>query len=56
MQWLASVTSDSVVVAHHGSSRYLRGHILNLSPEEILDLDAPQDKVLMIEGETLTWL
>jgi probable phosphoglycerate mutase len=56
MQWLASVTSDSVVVAHHGTSRYLRGHILELSPQEILDLDAPQDKVLMIEGETLTWL
>ncbi len=56
MGWLAGVTSDCVVVAHHGTSRYLQGHVLKLPPQEILDLDAPQDKVLMIEGEMLTWL
>ena len=56
VEWLESVTSDTVVVAHYGTARCIRGHFLKLSPAEILDLDAPQDKVLMIEGVTLTWL
>jgi probable phosphoglycerate mutase len=56
MEWLAEVTSDSIVVAHHGTARYLRGHFLKLAPDQILDLDVPQDKVLMIEGDTLAWL
>ncbi len=56
VEWLQSVTSDTVVVAHYGTARCIRGHFLKLSPAEILNLDVPQDKVLMIEDETLTWL
>jgi broad specificity phosphatase PhoE len=56
MEWLADVTSDAVVVAHGGTSRCLRGHFLELAPQEIVHLDVPQDKVLMIEGNALTWL
>jgi probable phosphoglycerate mutase len=56
MDWLAGVTSDSVVVAHGGTNRCLRGHFLKLSPHEIVQLDVPQDKVLMIEDNKLTWL
>jgi probable phosphoglycerate mutase len=56
MDWLAGVTSDSVVVAHGGTNRCLRGHFLKLPPHEIVQLDVPQDKVLMIEGDKLTWL
>ena len=56
MEWLTEVTSDSIVVAHHGTARYLRGHFLKLAPAEILDLDVPQDNVLVIEGGRLTWL
>jgi broad specificity phosphatase PhoE len=55
-EWLAEVTSDTVVVAHYGTARLIRGHVLKLPPDEILRLDAPQDKVLMIDGETLSWL
>jgi broad specificity phosphatase PhoE len=55
-EWFAEVTSDTVVVAHYGTARLIRGHVLKLPPEEILRLDAPQDKVLMIDGETLSWL
>ena len=54
--WVESVTSDTVVVAHYGTARCIRGYFLKLAPAEILDLDVPQDKVLMIEGDTLTWL
>ncbi len=56
VDWLESVTSDTVVVAHYGTARCIRGHILKLAPDEILNLDAPQDKVLMIEGDATTWL
>ncbi len=56
MSWLAEVTNDTIIVAHGGTSRCLRGHFLKLAPQEILHLDVPQDKVLMIEHETLTWL
>jgi probable phosphoglycerate mutase len=44
------------VVGHGGTSRSLRGHFLRLPPEEIVHLDVPQDKVLMIEDGKLTWL
>jgi broad specificity phosphatase PhoE len=54
--WLAGVTADTIVVAHGGTIRCLRGHLLKLAPEELIYLDVPQDKVLMIEGDKLTWL
>jgi broad specificity phosphatase PhoE len=54
--WLAGVTADTIAVAHGGTSRCLRGHLLKLAPEELIHLDVPQDKVLMIEGDKLTWL
>ena len=56
MDWFSGVTCDTVAVAHGGTNRCLRGHLLKLSPHEILSLDVPQDKVLMIEGDQLTWL
>ncbi len=56
MDWLAEVVSDTVVVAHGGTSRCLRGHFLKLPPQEMVHLDVPQDKVLMIEAGKLTWL
>jgi probable phosphoglycerate mutase len=56
MDWLAGVATDTVAVAHGGTSRCLRGHFLNLAPQEMVHLDVPQDKVLMIEGNKLTWL
>ncbi|MGO9545311.1 MAG: histidine phosphatase family protein [Rhodomicrobium sp.] len=56
MDWLDGVTRDTVAVAHGGTSRCLRGHLLKLPPQEMVHLDVPQDKVLMIEGNKLTWL
>ena len=56
MDWFAEVSKDTVVVAHGGTSRCLRGHFWKLPPLEIVNLDVPQDKVLMIEGDRLTWL
>jgi broad specificity phosphatase PhoE len=48
--WLADVVRPTVVVAHGGIMRCLRGHALGLPPEAILHLTVPQDKVMLIEG------
>jgi broad specificity phosphatase PhoE len=56
MDWFTGVTEDTVAVAHGGTNRCIRGHFLKLSPQEIVHLDVPQDKVLMIEDGKLTWL
>ena len=56
VEWIESVRSDTVAVAHYGTARCIRAHFLKLKPAAMLDLDAPQDKVLMIEGDTPTWL
>ncbi len=51
--WFESVTQDTVAVAHGGINRCLRAHFLKLSPEELVYLDVPQDKVLLIEQDNL---
>jgi probable phosphoglycerate mutase len=56
VEWIESVRSDTIAVAHYGTARCIRAHFLKLKPAAMLDLDAPQDKVLMIEGDRLTWL
>jgi broad specificity phosphatase PhoE len=48
--WLADVTRPTVVVAHGGIMRCLRGHVLGLAPQDMLTLTVPQDRVMLIEG------
>lgn len=55
-EWLGEVTRDTVVVAHGGPMRCIRGMILGLSQDEIFMLPSPQDKVLRIKGTDLRWL
>ena len=50
VSWLASVTEPTVVVSHGGVMRCLRGHVLGLPSAAILQLEVPQDKVMLIEG------
>jgi probable phosphoglycerate mutase len=54
--WAASITRDSVVVSHGGVSRCLRAHALALDPATIPDLESPQDRVLIVSGNTMRWL
>jgi broad specificity phosphatase PhoE len=56
VDWLSSVERDTVAVAHGGVSRCLRGYVLDLTPAEIIHLDVPQDKVLIVDGNTVTWV
>lgn len=56
LEWLDEVRQDTVVVAHGGPMRCIRGALTALEPEEIATLTAPQDQVLRIDGTELSWL
>ena len=54
-EWLATVERDTVVDAHGGVSRALRGHIYDLAPSEITELKVPQDKILVLRADQMAW-
>ncbi len=54
--WLAEVERDCVVVAHGGVSRALRAVLGSLQSSEIMRLEVPQDRILVIQSETRRWL
>jgi len=56
LSWLTEVDRDTVVTAHGGIMRCLRGHFMGLATKETVQLDVPQDKVLRIEDGALSWL
>jgi len=53
--WLADIERDSVVVAHGGVSRALRGHIYKLAPEDVTELSVPQNKILILRSDGMDW-
>jgi broad specificity phosphatase PhoE len=55
-EWLADTRRDTVVVAHGGVSRVLRGLVLQLAGAEIARLEVPQDKVLLVQAGSIRWL
>jgi probable phosphoglycerate mutase len=54
--WLAQLSRDSVVVAHGGVSRVLRGLALGLPTTDVPFLPVPQDQVLVIQAGSQRWL
>ncbi len=54
--WLGEVDRDTVVAAHGGVMRVLRGLSLGLDHAAIFLLDVPQDKVLVVEAGRTRWL
>jgi probable phosphoglycerate mutase len=55
-RWLGAVVGDAVVVAHGGVMRVLRGLVEGLSPQEMLALPVPQDRVLLLADGLAAWL
>ena len=53
MSWLSSVKAPTVVVSHGGIMRCLRGHVLGLPHAAIMQLEVPQDKVMLINEGTV---
>ena len=56
IDWLESVDRDTVVAAHGGVSRSLRGHLAGADMDGVLQLVAPQDKILVIKQGQMSWM
>ena len=54
--WLSSVDRNAIVTSHGGVMRTLQGLVLGLTPAEILSLDAPQDRIMVLRRGTVDWL
>jgi len=54
--WLETVERTAVIVAHGGVMRVMRGLTEGLAPEAVQALPVPQDKVLVLEGDSARWL
>ncbi|HEU0060347.1 MAG TPA: histidine phosphatase family protein [Hyphomicrobiaceae bacterium] len=54
--WVGEVAADTVVVAHGGVSRALRAVLFGLSAPEVMRLEVPQDRILVIETGAMRWL
>ena len=55
-EWLGTVTSDCVVTTHGGITRTLRVSLLGREPSCVLQLEVPQDKVLVIRRGSMEWI
>lgn len=55
LNWLRSVKRDSIVASHGAFSRCLRGHVLDIDHNKILDLEVPQDRFFSIKQGQIDW-
>ncbi|MCF6198553.1 MAG: histidine phosphatase family protein [Hyphomicrobiaceae bacterium] len=57
LNWLAEIEQDTVVAAHAGVSRVLQAHFSqHPHRNEVAFLQAPQDRILVIKDEQISWL
>lgn len=54
--WLQGVTRDTVVAAHGGVSRVLRGYLYGLDVATVPELGVPQDRVLVLRRDGMSWI
>lgn len=54
--WLDDVPGDTVVAAHGGVSRVLRGHLYGLDTALVPELPVPQDRILLLRRDGIEWL
>ena len=54
--WLAEVARDTVVVAHGGTLRALRGLVLDVPLAQVPFLPVPQDQILVVSAGVASWL
>jgi probable phosphoglycerate mutase len=55
-RWLDEVARDTVVVAHGGIMRALRGLVFDIPRAQVPTLPVPQDQVLVVAAGTASWL
>jgi broad specificity phosphatase PhoE len=54
--WLQTVDRPTFVVSHGGVGRVLRSHLLGVEPLQAVSDDFPQDRLLVIENGSGTWV
>ena len=54
--WLDGVDRDTVAVAHGGVMRCILRRLGDLDDAAALALDAPQDRIMLIQGGAVSWL
>jgi broad specificity phosphatase PhoE len=54
--WLAEIERDTVVVTHGGITRTLRGLVVGIATHKVPSLKVPQDRVLVLRDNTMSWL
>ncbi len=56
LSWFHEVERNTIVAAHAGVSRVLQAFCNRYPEKDVAFLDAPQDRILVIEGGQLSWL
>ena len=54
--WLDTVAYDTVVVSHGGVCRVLQGLLSDLDPHAVTMLNIRQDRVMVWDGEHISWI
>jgi broad specificity phosphatase PhoE len=54
--WLAEIERDTVVVTHGGITRTLRGLVVGIATHKVPSLKVPQDRVLVLRDNAMSWL
>lgn len=56
LEWLQTVSRDTVIVSHGGVSRCLRGLLLEVPEDKVPELESPQDKILILKKGGMYWI
>jgi broad specificity phosphatase PhoE len=54
--WLNTVVRPTVVVSHGGVGRVLIGLLTGIPPDDVVGLDFHQDRFLLWQDESVTWI
>ena len=49
LNWFHELERDTIVAAHAGVSRVLQGHFSQFPEKDVAFLEAPQDRVLVLQ-------
>jgi probable phosphoglycerate mutase len=56
VEWLDDVAGNTVVAAHGGVSRVLRGHLYGVETSLVPELAVPQDRILVLRRDGMSWI
>jgi len=56
VEWLDEIEEDTVVAAHGGISRVLRGHLYGIETAAVPELPVPQDRILVLRRDGMEWI